>query len=175
VTSPLFLLLSPQRCERMSETRVGNLSGPRLYRATAILSFGSALCSGCYGVLLLVASASPNGSDGGDVALLLMGILFLLASTVLLFAGKIALSKSRFVLNGTRVQKKPLDNEKKVTCPECRGTDLYRTNREGTWERLVLYPLGFRAYLCENCDARFCSKPDLPIASSDDSQDRHPT
>jgi len=149
---------------------VAHLSGPALYRTTAILGFGSALCSGCYAVLLIVASASPDGSDGGDVALLLMGVLFFLVSAAMLFAGKIALSKSDSVLNGPRDQMKPPEIENEVTCPECRGIHNYRTNRKGIWECLILYPLGFRAYRCEVCDARFCSKPDLPIASSDECQ-----
>jgi hypothetical protein len=32
-------------------------------------------------------------------------------------------------------------------------------------ERILLYPLGYRAYRCEICDMRFCSKPKSSIAS----------
>ena len=60
---------------------------------------------------------------------------------------------------------KPLQSATELTCPRCQSRILYRTKRKGFWERVILYPLGFRAYRCEDCDARFCTKSNLPIAS----------
>lgn len=73
------------------------LSRTRLYWATAILAFVAAFCSGCYGILLLVASVSPSGSAGGNAILGLAGVLFLLVSAVLVFSGDIALRKHRSI------------------------------------------------------------------------------
>jgi hypothetical protein len=44
------------------------------------------------------------------------------------------------------------------TCPLCQSRVVRRTKRRGILERIVLYPLGFRAYRCEFCDHRFCLK-----------------
>jgi DNA-directed RNA polymerase subunit RPC12/RpoP len=60
---------------------------------------------------------------------------------------------------------KTLQSATELTCPRCQSRNLYRTKRKGFWERIILYPLGFRAYRCEDCDARFCTKSNLPIAS----------
>jgi hypothetical protein len=49
-----------------------------------------------------------------------------------------------------------LDIVLEVYCPNCNAVKTYRTKRKGIWERFILYPLGFRAYRCENCDHRFC-------------------
>jgi hypothetical protein len=51
-----------------------------------------------------------------------------------------------------------------LICPQCKSRAVYRTKRRGILERILLYPLGYRAYRCEICDMRFCSKP-KPIVS----------
>jgi hypothetical protein len=52
-------------------------------------------------------------------------------------------------------------------CPECGSAIVYRTKRKGILERIILYPLGYRAYRCEICDLRFRYRPGHPIASSE--------
>jgi hypothetical protein len=44
-------------------------------------------------------------------------------------------------------------------CPGCGSAIVYRTHRRGILERIILYPLGFRAYRCEICDLRFRFRP----------------
>jgi hypothetical protein len=61
-------------------------------------------------------------------------------------------------------QMKRLDIAFEPTCPQCKSTVVHRTKRRGILERIILYPLGFRAYRCGYCDHRFCSKT-KPIAS----------
>src|SRR5579862_4736657 len=46
----------------------------------------------------------------------------------------------------------------KLGCPVCESTFVYRTPRKGLLERIVLYPLGYRAYVCDFCSSRFRSK-----------------
>jgi sporulation related protein len=45
-----------------------------------------------------------------------------------------------------------------ITCPKCKSRVVFRTKRKGFLERIVLYPLGYRAYQCEYCLKRFCSR-----------------
>jgi hypothetical protein len=59
------------------------------------------------------------------------------------------------VLGGAPVQMDQPDIAPQVTCPQCESQEVYRTKRNGILERILLYPLGFRAYRCEICDARF--------------------
>jgi hypothetical protein len=66
-----------------------------LYWAAAIAAYVGALGSGWYGVLLLAASLSPNGSGGGDALLGIVGGLFVLAAAALLFSGNLAVERSR--------------------------------------------------------------------------------
>ena len=44
-----------------------------------------------------------------------------------------------------------------LACPQCKSRNIYRTKRKGPLERMVLYPLGFRAYQCGYCKKRFYS------------------
>jgi hypothetical protein len=53
-------------------------------------------------------------------------------------------------------------------CPQCHTTIVYRTKRKGILERILLYPVGYRAYRCEICDTRFCSKLKFKITSSNE-------
>jgi DNA-directed RNA polymerase subunit RPC12/RpoP len=62
------------------------------------------------------------------------------------------------VLGGVRYQMDQPDIAPQVTCPQCGSQEVYRTKRIGILERVLLYPLGFRAYRCEICDARFRRK-----------------
>jgi hypothetical protein len=59
-------------------------------------------------------------------------------------------------------QLKRLDIATETTCPQCYSTIVYRTKRKGILERILLYPLGYRAYRCEICDMRLCSRPKPP-------------
>jgi hypothetical protein len=68
------------------------------------------------------------------------------------------------VLKANPDQLKRLDIASEPTCPQCHSAFVYRTKRKGILERIILYPLGFRAYRCEYCDNRFCRRPKL-IAS----------
>src|SRR4029077_6254600 len=51
------------------------------------------------------------------------------------------------------------DTASEVSCPHCGSTTVDRTRRKGILERIILYPLGYRAYRCEICDMRFRSRP----------------
>jgi uncharacterized C2H2 Zn-finger protein len=53
------------------------------------------------------------------------------------------------------------DTKSTLSCPQCDSTIVYRTKRKGILERIILYPLGYRAYRCEICDMRFRYKPKL--------------
>jgi hypothetical protein len=59
------------------------------------------------------------------------------------------------VLRGAPHQMDQPDIAPQVTCPQCESREVCRTKRNGILERVLLYPLGFRAYRCEICDARF--------------------
>lgn len=59
---------------------------------------------------------------------------------------------------------KRFDIASEPTCPKCKSRVVHRSKRRGILERIILYPLGFRAYRCEYCDHRFYSKT-TPIAS----------
>jgi len=56
------------------------------------------------------------------------------------------------------------DIASEVSCPSCDSTIVYRTKRKGIFERIILYPLGYRAYRCEICDLRFRSRPKQHIS-----------
>jgi hypothetical protein len=64
-------------------------------------------------------------------------------------------------------QLKRLEIASETICPQCFSTFVYRTKRKGVLERIVLYPLGYRAYRCEICDLRFCSKSKPRITSDE--------
>jgi hypothetical protein len=53
---------------------------------------------------------------------------------------------------------KRLRTASELSCPQCKSRTVYRTKRRGILERIILYPLGFRAYRCEYCNKRFCSR-----------------
>jgi hypothetical protein len=53
---------------------------------------------------------------------------------------------------------KRLQSAPETTCPQCKSRVVYRTKRKGILERIILYPLGFRAYQCKYCLTRFCSR-----------------
>jgi len=55
-------------------------------------------------------------------------------------------------------QTKRLQGATETTCPQCKSRVVYRTKRKGILERIILYPLGFRAYQCMYCLTRFCSR-----------------
>lgn len=55
-------------------------------------------------------------------------------------------------------QIKRLEIAPETACPQCKSRVVFRTKRRGFLERVVLYPLGFRAYQCEYCLKRFCSR-----------------
>jgi ribosomal protein L37AE/L43A len=46
----------------------------------------------------------------------------------------------------------------KLTCPQCSSTKIHRSKRRSILERILLYPIGYRAYRCQNCDNRFFSR-----------------
>jgi hypothetical protein len=71
------------------------LSPARFYLASATFSIGLALCSGFYGIALLIASLAPHGSVGGNLILGFVGVFFLLASPVMLFCGNAARKKAK--------------------------------------------------------------------------------
>jgi ribosomal protein L37AE/L43A len=50
------------------------------------------------------------------------------------------------------------DIKQDLFCPECDSTSLRRSQRKGILERFFLYPLGFRAYRCQDCYNRFVSR-----------------
>jgi hypothetical protein len=76
--------------ETMATRSHGNL-----YWAVALVAFVGALGLGWYGVLLLAASLSPNGSGGGNALLAIIGVLFVLAAAALVFSGNLAVERSR--------------------------------------------------------------------------------
>lgn len=76
---------------------MAQLSRVHLFRAAAILAFLCALGFGCYGILLLVAAISPDGSPGGNLALGLFGMLFLLACPAVFVVGNIVWKRSRSI------------------------------------------------------------------------------
>ena len=55
-------------------------------------------------------------------------------------------------------QTKRLQIAAEIICPQCKSRVVFRTKRKGFLERIVLYPLGYRAYQCEYCLKRFCSR-----------------
>jgi DNA-directed RNA polymerase subunit RPC12/RpoP len=66
------------------------------------------------------------------------------------------------------MEKQTLQNATELTCPECASKKLHRSRRRGFWERIILYQLGYRPYRCEDCDKRFRSKSNSPIAPTDE-------
>ena len=63
------------------------------------------------------------------------------------------------VLGGANYKTDQPNISPQVTCPQCESREVFRTKRNGIVERILLYPLGFRAYRCKNCDNRFCRRP----------------
>jgi len=61
-----------------------------------------------------------------------------------------------FRVNPDHVKRLPIASE--TTCPKCKSKVVYRTKRRGIMERIILYPLGFRAFHCKYCRNRFCSR-----------------
>ena len=62
-------------------------------------------------------------------------------------------------------QVKQLDIASEISCPECNSRAVYRTKRSGLLERIILYPLGYRAYQCQYCGHRFRSRV-KPVVST---------
>ena len=54
-----------------------------------------------------------------------------------------------------------------LTCPACNSKVAHGTKRKGIVESLILYPLGFRAYRCEYCYKRFCSRTKQYLTSQE--------
>jgi DNA-directed RNA polymerase subunit RPC12/RpoP len=65
-------------------------------------------------------------------------------------------------------QMKQLSIASEPTCPQCKSRIVYRTKRRGVLERIILYPLGFRAYRCKDCENRFCSNAKRSLASQEE-------
>ena len=55
-------------------------------------------------------------------------------------------------------QLKRLQIAPEIACPRCKSRVVFRTKRKGFLERIILYPLGYRAYQCEYCLKRFCTR-----------------
>jgi hypothetical protein len=48
-----------------------------------------------------------------------------------------------------------MSSDSKRPCPRCEGSEVFRSHRRGPMERHLLRAIGFRAFRCVNCNARF--------------------
>jgi hypothetical protein len=69
-------------------------------------------------------------------------------------------SLSTHLVRALQYERVIMSSDSKRPCPRCGGSKVFQSHSRGPMERHLLRAIGFRAFRCVNCNARFYRRSD---------------